>query len=178
MSSASRLGMQVAEIASALNGGGVRFALIGGLALASHKVIRATQDMDVLIDADDGDHVNRMLIAMGYRCLHRSSEIANYQREDERTDFLYARREVARRLLSTAIEVDTAFGRLRVVSPEGIIGFKLQAFVNDPRRSQDREDIKALFAANRATLKLEEVREYFRLFDREQLLDEILQEII
>jgi len=36
-----------------------RFALIGGIALASHKVIRATQDIDLLTDAEkavDIDH--------------------------------------------------------------------------------------------------------------------------
>ena len=57
----------------------------------------------------------------------------------------------------------------------GLIGLKLQGFVNNPRRTQDLEDIKALIAANRRALKLDEVREYFRLFNREALLEEILQ---
>ena len=30
-------------------------ALIGGLALASHGVVRATRDVDFLVDADDAD---------------------------------------------------------------------------------------------------------------------------
>jgi hypothetical protein len=162
---------------SALNEARVRFALIGGLALAPHKVVRATQDVDLLVDAADADTIDRTVTTIGYRCLHRSAEVANYQRDDERLDFVYARRPIARRLLTTAIEDETVFGPLRVVSAEGIVGFKLQALVNDPRRSQDREDIKSLLRANRTTLNLEEVREYFRLFDQESLLDEILQEI-
>jgi hypothetical protein len=52
---------------------------------------------------------------------------------------------------------------------------KLQGFVNNPRRTQDLEDIKALVAANRQALKMHEVREYFSLFDREALLEEILK---
>ena len=52
---------------------------------------------------------------------------------------------------------------------------KLQGFVNNPRRTQDLEDIKALIAANRQALKMNEVREYFRLFNREALLEEILK---
>lgn len=155
----------------------MRFALIGGLALAPHKVIRATQDVDLLVDSDDADMIDRTVTTIGYRCLHRSAEAANYQRDDERLDFVYARRPLARQLLATAIEYETVFGRLRAVSAEGIVGFKLQALVNDPRRTQDREDIKGLLRANRATLNLEEVREYFRLFGQESLLDEILQEI-
>lgn len=177
MSASSRLGKQLAQVVSALNRDGIRFALIGGLALASHKVIRATQDIDLLIEADDADRVDRLAVAVGYRCLYRSDDAANYERDDERMDFLYARRPIARQLLAAARELDTAFGLLRVVSLEGLIGFKLQALINDPSRTQDREDIKALLRANQAIVNLKEVREYFRLFDRETLLDEILREI-
>jgi hypothetical protein len=63
------------------------------------------------------------------------------------------------------------------VSAEGLIGFKLQGLVNDPRRTQDLEDIRALLRANRTSLDMEEVRGYFRLFDRESLLDELVREI-
>ena len=56
-----------------------------------------------------------------------------------------------------------------------ILALKLQGFVNNPRRTQDLEDIKALIAANRQVLKMDEVRDYFRLFNREALLEEILK---
>jgi hypothetical protein len=61
-----------------------------------------------------------------------------------------------------------------VVNAEGLIAFKLQGWVNNPRRTQDLEDIRALIRANRDTLKLTEVREYFALFDRAALLEETL----
>ena len=89
--------------------------------------------------------------------------------------FIYASRPGARGLLSNATSIQTAFGEVRVVSTEGLIGLKLQGFVNNPRRTQDLEDIKALIAANRQALKMDEVREYFRLFNREALLEEILK---
>jgi predicted nucleotidyltransferase len=173
----SRLGKQIAEVAAALNAAGVRFALIGGLALASHKVVRATQDVDLLTDADKADEIEAELSKLGYRCLHRSLDAANYARGDERLDFLYAHRPIARRLLDAAEELETVLGDLRVVSAEGLIGFKLQGLVNDPHRTQDLEDIRALLRANRATLDMEQVRGYFHLFERETLLDEILREI-
>ena len=172
----SRLGKQIAEAAVALNAIGARFALIGGLALASHKVVRATQDVDLLVEAEKADAIEAELVRLGYRCLHRGADAANYARGDERIDFLYASRPIARRLLSHAAELATALGELRVVSAEGLIGFKLQALVNDPTRTRDLEDIRALLQANRATLDLEELREYFRIFDREPLLDELLSE--
>ncbi len=173
----SRLGAQIAQVAVALHAIGARFALIGGLALASHKVVRATQDVDLLVDAEKADEIEAELRRLGYRRLHRSADAANYARGDERIDLLYASRPIARRLLEHAAELETALGELRVVSAEGLIGFKLQGITNDPGRTQDLEDIRALLRANRPTLDMEEVRGYFRIFKRESLLDELLREI-
>lgn len=65
-------------------------------------------------------------------------------------------------------------GRLRDISAEGLIGFKLQAYVNDAARTRDLDDIQALLRSNRASLDMEQVRGYFALFEREHLLDDIL----
>jgi len=176
MPALSRLGIQIEEIIATLNSVGARFALIGGLALASHKVVRATQDVDMLTDAETAEQIHQEMTRLGYLCLHRSADVANYLRNDERVDFLFASRPIARRLLADAPERTTSFGTLRVISPEGMIAFKLQGLVNNSRRTQDLEDIRALLRANRETLNLSEVREYFRLFDRERLLDDLLHE--
>ena len=177
MAPASRLGRQLAEVAAALDAIEARFALIGGLALASHKVVRATQDVDLLVDAEKADAIDAELTRLGYRRLHQSADAGNYVRKDERLDLLYAHRPIARRLLEEAATAHTTLGNLRVVRAEGLIGFKLQALVNEPRRTQDLEDIRALLRANRATLDMEQVRGYFRLFQRESQLDELLGEI-
>jgi hypothetical protein len=175
MVATSRLGKQLEEVIATLGKVGVRFALIGGLALAPHKVIRATQDIDFLTDAEKADDIHSALLQLGYECMHRSADAGNYLRGDERIDFIYAQRPSTRRMLSAAPVIQTAFGSLHVVSTEALIGLKLQGFVNNPLRTQDLEDIRALIVANRAELKIEEVREYFRLFGRESLLEELLK---
>jgi len=177
MASQSRLGRQIEEVVATLNALGAPFALIGGLALASHNVVRATQDIDLLADASHADDIDRALVKLGYHCLHRSGDAGNYLRGDERLDFLYASRPVARKLLAAAPELTTPFGAMHVISTEGLIAFKLQAWVNNPRRTQDLEDIRALLRANRDTINLAELREYFALFDRQAMLDELLNEI-
>jgi predicted nucleotidyltransferase len=176
-SASSRLGKQLEEVIATLNSMGARFALIGGLALAPHKVIRATQDVDLLIDAELANAVDQALTTLGYKCLHRSADAANYLRGDQRVDFLYAHRPIAREMLHAAPQLKTPFGALHVVSAEGLIAFKLQGFVNNPRRTQDLEDIRSLIRANRDTLNMRQVREYFGLFSREPLLEEILSEL-
>jgi hypothetical protein len=130
---------------------GANFALIGGPALAPHRVVRATQDVDFLVDADLANSVDQALTDLGYRCLHRSTDAANYLRGDQRLDFLYAHRPAARHLLQAAPQLNTPFGTLHVVSAEGLIALKLQGWVNDPRRRQDLEDIRALLRANPRT---------------------------
>ena len=64
-----------------------------------------------------------------------------------------------------------------MISTEGLIAFKLQGWVNNPRRTQDLEDIRALLRANRTTLNMAEVQGYFQLFQRESLLEELLHDI-
>lgn len=177
MRPASRLGRQITQVTATLRAAGIEHALIGGLALASHRVVRATQDVDLLVDGQKAGEIDAEMLNLGYICLHRSADAANYVRNDERIDFLFAHRPIARRLLVDAAQLQTTLGVIRVVSAEGLIGFKLQAMVNDPQRTQDMEDIRALLRAKRGGLDMEQVRGYFQLFEREGLLDDLLREI-
>lgn len=174
MAAQSSLGRQIAEIVAALKRQGVPFALIGGLALSAHKVVRATSDVDLLAPAARAGEVDAIAAKLGYRCLHRNEGLADYARADERLDLVWASRPPALRLLSGARPHATSFGELPVVSVEGLIGLKLQALVNEPRRTQDLEDIRALLRANHGALNLPELQEYFRLLDREAMLKMLL----
>jgi len=170
----SRLIDQLTEALAALAVCETPPALIGGLALAAHGVVRATQDVDLLIDTDDADVAHQRVQALGYECVHRSVEAANYERGDEGLDLLYAHRAAARHILAQAEIKQTPFGEIRVVGAEGLIAFKLQSYCNDPDRGRDLDDMKELLYANRDALNMQRVRDYFSLFDREDLLDELL----
>ena len=50
-------------------------------------------------------------------------------------------------------------------------------FFDNPSRTRDLDDIRALLRAQRGRLNMQEVREYFALFDRQEMLDELLAEI-
>ena len=172
----ARLVEQIKEALAAFSASNVSPALIGGLALAAHNVVRATQDVDFLVDGDDAQRLHDLLLSLGYACVHRSADAANYLRGDEGLDLLYAHRPIARRLLAEAEDRATALGRVRVISAEGLVAFKLQGYVNDPARVRDLEDIRALLRANPG-LHLREIRGYFVLFEREALLDELVADI-
>ena len=63
---------------------------------------------------------------------------------------------------------------LRTLRPEDLVGLKVQALANDPgRERQDLADIDRLAQRFAAEMDWERVREYFALFDRLELYDEI-----
>ena len=168
------LAEQIREALSMFARNGTEPALIGGLAVVAHRVVRATKDVDFLVEAEAANKVHDALLDLGYQCLYRSEDAANYVRATEGLDLLYAHRPLARRLLSQAVGRDTPMGRLRVVSVEGLIGFKLQGYVNDPTRLRDLDDIRALVQVHRASLDLSQLREYFALFNKQELLNELI----
>ncbi len=69
---------------------------------------------------------------------------------------------------------ETPMGSMRIISVEELIGFKLQGFVNDATQARDLDDIRALLKLHRASLDMDELREYFALFDKAELLNELL----
>lgn len=170
----SNLAEQIREALAMFARLGTEPALIGGLAVVAHQVVRATKDVDFLVDAEAADKIHDALLELGYQCLYRSEDAANYLRATEGLDLLYAHRPLARRLLAEASERVTPMGRMRIINVEGLIGFKLQAFANDATRTRDVDDIRALFKMHRASLNLEELRVYFALFDKTELLHELL----
>jgi hypothetical protein len=62
---------------------------------------------------------------------------------------------------------------------EDLIGLKVQAIVNDPknRYQVDAPDIHQLLKLHRDRMNMELVREYFRIFDKEALLNAWLDDL-
>ena len=66
---------------------------------------------------------------------------------------------------------------MKALLPENLIGLKLQAIVNDPanRYGVDAPDIQQLLKLHWSSMDMDLVRDYFRLFEKEDLLDEWLK---
>ncbi len=163
-----RLVVRVAET------GGFRVALIGGFALPFYGVQRATGDVDFLVEASGSAALHDALVKAGADCLHRGLDSANYAAGRSKLtgiDFIYARRARALAMLERAPTKPLRGARLAVpvLDREALIGLKLQAIANAPaRRTQDRADIEALLATGRETLDLAGLRDYCRLFGKEE----------
>jgi hypothetical protein len=173
----SRLGEQLRQILDRLSEHRVRTAVIGGLAGVARGLVRATSDVDILVDEADRGTVDATIGELGYSCIHRSDDVANFVRGDQRLDVLYARRPLARAFLAGADRVDTGLGTMPTVSVEALIAFKLQALVNDPRRLRDLDDIRQLLRLHGQRLNRLAMAEHFALFGRGELLDTLWSEV-
>lgn len=88
----ANLSDQIREALSMFARNEIKPALIGGLAVVAHQVVRATQDVDFLVEAEAADKVHDALLDLGYQCIYRSEDAANYVRVTEGLDLRYAHR--------------------------------------------------------------------------------------
>jgi hypothetical protein len=177
----SRLLHQLEEALRALSVCEQPPALIGGLAVVAHKVIRATTDIDLLVAIEDADRIHDVVLALGYQCIFRSQDAVNYKRGDERLDLLYSYpgRESAALLREAEVHNLPIAGNVKIISPEGLIGFKVGGYLGSEKvRTKDLEDIREILRLHRGSLDMAEVRRYFGLYpEGPPLLQQVLTEL-
>jgi predicted nucleotidyltransferase len=166
---------QLRELHTALSQRKIVYCVIGGVAVNAHGAVRATHDLDLMLRAEDAPRARDVISTLGYRTLDAGREIESYVRARTRLDILLAQRSITLDLLARAQSIDYAGLSIKVIPLEGLLGLKIQAFNDDPRRLKDLQDIIDLVRLHRDDLKLDEVRAYFRLFDRETVLDDVLK---
>ena len=150
----------------------IRCALIGGFAMSAMGLVRSTMDADFLVDAADLPKVKKIMNKYGYKCIYESENVSQFVSDIKiygELDFLHAFRKISLSMLERA-EVSPVFSgkfKIKILKPEDIIGLKLQALVNDPKRlAREYLDIKAIMEKFRNKLDWDIVKEYFTLFDQ------------
>ena len=180
---ANRFVTTIALVAETAARNDFRAALIGGFALPFAGVTRATSDVDFLVEGKGADAIDEALTAAGFDCKHRTQNVANYSAGSARftsADFLFARRAATLAMLGRAKSLaipGSPRRKVAVVDTEGIIGLKVQAIANNPRRRrQDEADILSLLRLHMDSLDLRLVRRYFRIFEMEADLERLIDE--
>lgn len=157
----------------ALGRRGIDHALIGGLALLAHGVVRTTLDVDLLIDGERREDARTAFLEAGFTVFHESDDVLQLAGPGA-VDCLFARRPPTRAMLAAARPVQPH--GVRCVGAEGLIGLKLQAYLNDPRRElREKADIQALARA-RPDLDRNEVKRYADLFGQWPVIERLLNE--
>jgi hypothetical protein len=128
----------------------VRYALVGGVAMAFYTEPRFTRDIDLLIDSEDYEKAKGILEKEGYFEsaspwtfktvpieLHRFLKVID---EDEMIiDILIAEIEEVRRIIRDSVEAESEEGRIKIASRKDLIWLKR---MRDSK--QDQADIEKL----------------------------------
>jgi hypothetical protein len=157
----------------------IDFVLCGGLALSTMGIHRLTKDIDILVDEVSQRAVHRVMTDLGYeRQDFSTDEIVSYWSPLKvfgQVDFLLARRKYTRAMMRRSKKNRVFDGVLEVKTllPEDLIGLKVQAISNDPKNRYpvDAADIQNLLVLHKEAMDMNLVREYFGIFDKEDLLD-------
>ncbi len=160
--------------AEALKKAHVQFALIGGFALAAHGVVRATQDIDLLTEGHKKENAKQALIAVGFKLTFENPEVMHFSGAGQ-LDILLANREATLDMLQRAKSINQF--PVPVVSAEDIIGLKIQAYKNDPKREfQDKADIQSLLETVK-NMDFSLIRKYADMFDEWDFVSELRKKI-
>ena len=150
----------------------IKYALMGGIAMASWGIVRATVDLDCLVLADDLDKIEKIMKKYSYKCIYKTKNVSQYVSDTKiygSIDFLHAYRDVSRGMIERA-EVKKVFNNkyeVMVLCPEDLIGLKLQALNNDPKRKKkellDIENIADILGSN---LDWKTIEDYYKMFNK------------
>ena len=148
-----------------------RYALIGGIALASYGLPRTTVDVDLVVDTTAQDDLIRFLESRGYKTLNRSRGYSNHLHSDPDwggLDFVYVGGDTADRLFAACRPMQGPGGlEVPVPKPEHLAALKVLAMKNDHQRTfQEMADIRFLLTLPGVDRK--EIRDYF---ERQGLTD-------
>lgn len=101
-----------------------------------------------LVHGDFKDDVNREMLARGFVKRFTSDEVDQWDGEVP-VDFIYARRDLSKKMLQHAAAFEPLGGTL-VINPTDLIGLKIQASSNNPKRQlQDLADIQKMAELNK-----------------------------
>ena len=157
----------------------IRYGLMGGFALGLWGVARATVDLDFLADRRDMGKVDVIMHELGYQIDFKSENVSQYRsvlKAFGEVDFVHAFRDTSVEMLERTVDKDIYGGELKihVLVPEDIIGLKLQAIQNNPKRREiDLNDIKALASVPGKTLDWKTIERYADLLGAKALIDEV-----
>lgn len=191
MSDAPPVEAALAHATATLSRLGVRFALVGGLAVSVRSDIRFTRDVDLAVavgDDEEAEHVIYQLRSEGYT---PTATVEHEKHERLATarlrspsgmvvDLIFASSGIEAEVVKHAGAFDyPGVGLISVAEPEELLAMKILSMADD--RLQDRIDAQNLLACNdidlaRVRQRLQEITE--RRYDREQNLEAKLESVL
>ena len=169
-------GIVLGVVSSFLEERGYRYAVIGGIALASYGMPRTTLDVDFAVELSAQDDLIRFLESRGYQTLHRSTGYSNHKHPDPTwgsLDIVYVSGETGQKLFAeTTVHRGPRDIEIPLPKPEHLAALKVLAMKNDPDRTfQEMSDIRFLLSLPGVDRR--EIGSYFERYGMKERFDEL-----
>jgi hypothetical protein len=136
----------------------VPYALIGGLAVSHHAVPRLTQDVDLIVLAEDMGRLRSLFPG----CYQRGTAVVEiYDIDGTRVDVLPAKLRYQREVVARAVSGDIEGTPARIATVRDLLLLKMFAAPNRPvlvARKQDEADMTGLLEINKEKITKEDIR--------------------
>lgn len=136
----------------------IPYAVIGGLAVSHHAVPRLTQDVDVLVRAEDMGRIRSLFPG----CYQRGTAVVEvYDIDGTRVDFMPAKLRYQREAVAAAVIAEIERAPARIAAVRDLLLLKMVAAGERPAlgdRKQDEADITRLLELNKETITGEDIR--------------------
>jgi hypothetical protein len=154
-----------------LDAGGIRWALIGGLAVHAWGRVRPTLDADFAVDAAGQRRVAEFAESLGFVTVYSSEAFSNHEHPDAawgHVDFMYLSGSTADAVFDASVMKEVVPSRsMPVASAEHLAMMKALAMKNFPHRAlYEGEDVRVLLGV--PGVDRDAVRDYF---ERQGLLE-------
>jgi hypothetical protein len=156
----------------------LEYALIGAFALKAYGYVRATRDIDFIVEIDARPKIIPFLESLGYETLHVSEGYSNHLHPLAnlgRIDFVYVQGETAEKIFGMSrklLVLDDL--RIPVACPEHIAALKIYAIKCNPdRKFRDFADIKELIELTE--LEQKDTKKYFEKYGMPEKYDEFAE---
>lgn len=151
----------------------IRYAVIGGLAIRAWGHVRATQDIDFVVEQIVKRDVVEFAERQGFETIYVSDGYSNHVRGADRVDFMYVDSVTAEDLFRAAERREVISGiEMNVAKPEHLSAMKALAIKYNPRRGwRDVDDV--LFLLRLPGVDRQFVRDYFVRKGLLEIFDEI-----
>ena len=147
----------IKDVLKRLNENGVRYCLVGGLALAHHSIPRVTQDVDLLVLPEDLPRVEELL--KGHE-LRGTSVALIFKIGETRFDIIPANLRSKRQAVTNAIDEIFEGETIKVANLRDMIFLKLWASSERrdlAKRAMDEADIIGLIQLNPEQVSVEDI---------------------
>jgi predicted nucleotidyltransferase len=153
----------IQEIARKASNAGIPFLIIGGYAVFAHGYLRATDDLDLIVQRGRRAQLGKLMGDLGMTVKNDAANFVQFDPRDEAgmdVDLMFVSEEVFSQLELASVEAKVEGTQVRVVSLLHLIALKCHALQHSKsiRRLKDMDDLIQLILINQLDLQEPELR--------------------